>query len=453
MLGARVVVMSIESEITRSVLTDKNGRYMINFPDGGGRYLMRVSFIGMTEAVKTVLREGEEELLLTNITLTTQAIQLDALEVTANRPPPGRGQTGEQSTDLSQDMLNRLPLPDLDPSTLALLAAGVVGTSLDSLSGRMGFSVAGMSDLLNQIVLDGMIMGEGGLMVPEEGIRRTQVTTSTFDASRGGFAGGQVSMTTARGNNRTAGSLSYQLDNDALQLSSAATTNAFTRHNLGGSIGGPLVRNRLFYNVSFGVQRNVNHRFALAANDPLAAVRSGVELDSISRFLSVLNNTYGFPTDGTGPYNQLQDNYSLQTRMDWNLFQRQGQSQTLTLRFNTSMNDQDSTRINVLDLADHGGEQGSSSRLGQIMLASRFGSNWTNSLNLSFNESWNETLPYLELPEGRVRVTSDFDDGTRANQLARVRRQPQHARMPTTRICSFRKISLSCCRLVINCIA
>jgi carboxypeptidase family protein/TonB-dependent receptor-like protein/LTXXQ motif family protein len=412
-VGARVVAMSIETEITRSVLTDRNGRYMINFPDGGGRYILRVSFLGLADAIKTVMRDGDEELLLTNITMAAQAIQLDALEVTANRPPPGRGQTGEQSTELTQDMLNRLPLPDLDPSTLALLAAGVVGTSLDSLSGRMGFSVAGMSDLLNQIVLDGMIMGEGGLQVPQEGIRRTQVTTSTFDASRGGFAGGQVSMTTARGNNRTTGSLSYQMDNSALQLSSAVTTNPFTRHNLGGSVGGPLVRNRLFYNVSFGVERNVNHRFALTGNDPLAAIRSGVAPDSIDRFLSVLSNTYGFPTDGTGPYNQLRDNYSWQTRLDWNMFQRQGQSQTLTVRFNGSLNDQDSTRINPLDLADHGGEQGNSSRLGQIMLSSRFGSNWTNNVNLSFNESWNEQIPFAEIPEGRVRVTSDFEDGTR----------------------------------------
>src|SRR5688572_20358275 len=235
-VGARVTAMSIETEITRSVLSDKNGRYMIVFPDGGGRFVLRVSMIGLADVVKTVVREADEELLLANITMAPQAIVLEALEVTAQRPPPGRGQTGEQSTQLPQEMLNRLPLPDLDPNTLALLAAGVIGTSLDSLSGRMGFSVAGMSDLLNQIVIDGMIVGEGGLQIAEEGIRRTQVTTSTFDASRGGFAGGQVSMSTARGNNRTSGTLSYTFDDDGMQWASAPTTTGFTRHNLGGNI-------------------------------------------------------------------------------------------------------------------------------------------------------------------------------------------------------------------------
>ncbi|HEX9107524.1 MAG TPA: carboxypeptidase-like regulatory domain-containing protein, partial [Longimicrobiales bacterium] len=239
MSGARVTVMSVESEITRSVLTDANGRYMINFPDGGGRYVLRISFLGMADVSRTIVREGNEELLLANVRMSTQPIELQGIEVTAQRPPPGRGDAGERSTVLTQEMLNRLPLPDLDPSTLAQLAAGVVSTSLDSVSGGMGFSVAGMSDLLNQVSLDGMILGQSGLQVPQEGIRNTRVTTSTFDASRGGFAGGQVSMTSSRGNNRVGGALSYQLNNSAMQMGAASTVDAFTRQNIGGTFGGP----------------------------------------------------------------------------------------------------------------------------------------------------------------------------------------------------------------------
>jgi len=413
-VGARVTVISVETEITRSVLTDRNGRYMINFPDGGGRYVLRISFIGMADVVRTVVREAEEELLLTNVTMQPQAIQLNAIEVTANRPPPGRGQAGEQTTELPQEVINRLPLPDLDPNTLALLAAGVVGTSADSLSGRMGFSVAGMSDLLNQIVLDGVILGEGGLSVPEEGVRRTQVTTSTFDASRGGFAGGQVSMTTARGNNRFGGSLSYRFDDDALQVRATPTVNAFTTHNIGGSVGGPLIRNKLFYNASFQMLKNVNHRFALSVDDPQVAQRSGVSPDSVGRFLDILGDQYGFSTLGqTGPYRQLSDDLRAQGRLDWNIMQGGGQSHTLSARFNLNINDQDSTRISILDLAAHGGESERNNRLGALTLSSRWGANWTNALNLSFSENWSDALPYLVLPEGRVRVTSDFEDGTR----------------------------------------
>ncbi|HEX6309353.1 MAG TPA: TonB-dependent receptor [Longimicrobiales bacterium] len=412
-VGARVEVVSAETEISRSVLTDQNGRYMIQFPDGGGRYLVRITYIGLADLVQAVVRNAEEELLLTNFVMQSQAIALDAINVAAQRPPPSQAGAGAQSTALTQELVNRLPLPDLDPNTLALLAAGVVGTSADSLSGRMGFSVAGMSDLLNQITLDGVVLEDGSLGVPEEGVRRTQVTTSTFDASRGGFAGGQVSMTSARGNNRSGGALSYRLDDDALQMSSSASTNPFTRHNIGGSWGGPIVRNRLFYNGSFQLGRNTNHLFALAEN-ALAAQRSGVAPDSIGRFLDILETGYDFPVAGqTGAYTQLNRDYRLQGRIDWNAVQRQGQSHTITLSGNTNLNDQDSTRIRTLDLAQHGGETERSTQLVRLGVTSRFGTSWTNNLNFSFSENWSEQIPYAELPEGQVRVTSEFDDGTR----------------------------------------
>jgi hypothetical protein len=412
--GARVEAVSAETEISRSVITDNNGRYMILFPDGGGRYLMRITYIGMAEVVRALVREGDEELLLADVTMAPQAIALDAISVAAQRPPPGDGRVGEQTTDLSQDLLNRLPLPDLDPNTVALLAAGVIGTGIDSISGQMGFSVAGMSELLNQVTLDGVILGEGGLGVPEEGMRRTSITTSTFDASRGGFAGGMVSMQTARGNNRQGGAFSYRMDSDALQSNASATTNAFSRHQFSGSYGGPIIDNKLFYNGSLQFSRNTQHRFALSGNDPLAAQRSGVAPDSIGRFLSILDTRYGFQTfNQTGPYNQETDDIRLQGRVDWNIVQDRTRSHTMSARFNTNLNNQDSTRISQLDLLQRGGEVERNNILGAVSLTSRFRSTWTNSLNMSFSESWNASLPFVEMPEGRVRVTSDFEDGTR----------------------------------------
>jgi hypothetical protein len=414
-IGARVEVVSAETEISRSVVTDANGRYMMMFPDGGGRYLMRVTYLGMADVVQAVIRNAEEELLLTNIAMQAQAITLDALNVQAQRPPPSQAGAGEQSTALTQEMLNRLPLPDMDPNTIALMAAGVIGTSADSLSGRMGFSVAGMSDLLNQVTLDGVVLGDGAMGVPEEGVRRTQVTTSTFDASRGGFAGGQVSMQTARGNNRKGGALSYRLDDDALQMSSSASTNPFTRHNIGGSWGGPIIQNKLFYNTSFQLSRNTNYLFALAADDALAAQRSGVSPDSITRFIDILEHGYDFPVAGqTGSYSQLNRDFRLQGRVDWNIMQRQGSSQTLSVSGNTNVNAQDSTRIRSLDLAQHGGESERNNRMLRMALSSRFGTSWTNNLSLSFSENWSNQLPYVEMPEGQVRVTSEFEDGTRS---------------------------------------
>lgn len=414
--GARVEVMSVETELIRSVVTNDRGRYLLIFPDGGGIYMLRVTFLGMGEAVQMVMREGQEELLVTNVTLSPQVIEVEGVTVRAQAGRPTDAVTGEQRTDITLDMMQRLPLPDLDPETLALLAEGVIATELDSLTGQMGFSVAGMSDVLNQVMIDGVLMGEDAMGIPEEGMRRAMVTTNTFDASRGGFAGGLVTMTTARGRNRPGGSLSYRIDDDALQLRSTPVSNSFTRHNFGGSWGGPLIENELFYNVSFQFRRNINHRFALAAGDPLAAERSGVAVDSIARFVDLVR-IHSVPLEGTsGRYNQLSGDLRLQGRLDWNILQSQDHSQTLSMRFNTNLNHQDSTRISALDISHHGGDSDRNNRLVAVNLTSRFNRNWTNRLSFSFNQNHNETIPYLEMPQGQVRVTSEFDDGTRSTR-------------------------------------
>jgi hypothetical protein len=416
-VGARVEAVSIETEIVRSALSDAKGRYFILFPDGGGRYILRITYLGMADVVKTIQRSGEEDLILNNIKMATGAVNLGSITGTTTRAVNEQqaGRTAEQTRTLSAEDLAKLPLPDLDPATIALLTAGVTGTGTDSVSGRLGFSVAGMSDLLNQIVIDGVVQGANGGGAPEEGIRRTNVTTSTFDASKGGFAGGQVNQTTARGNNRKAGTLTYRLDADALQVNAGATTSSFTNNNFGGSWGGPLKLNKLFYNTSFQLTRRVDHRFALQGDDPLAAIRAGVTIDSINRFVNIIGNKFGTPLEQNqlGPYNQLRDDLRLQGRIDWNINQSRTNSQTLSVRGNMNTSNQDSTRISTLDISDHGGESDTHGFSIGSTLSSRFANNFTNNLNASYNENKNASAGYAELPEGRVRVTSEFEDGTR----------------------------------------
>jgi hypothetical protein len=415
----QIEALSLDTEISRSVLTGPNGRYTVIFPDGGGRYLLRVSYLGMADVLRTVFREGSEDLLIADFDLSPRAIELEAIQVRAPLPPPGRLAAGEQRTTLPLEYLQRLSLPDLEPETLAQLAPGVIALESDTLNGRARFSVGGMSSELNQVLLDGAIIGEesGGFGAPTEGVRMTQVTTSSFDVSRGGFAGGQVQLLTQRGNNRPAGSASYSLNDAALQVRTSPAATATTRHNLGGSYGGPLIENKLFYNASFQFTRNLDHRFALAMHDPLAAQRSGVAVDSIARFLGIAESRYGFASAAqAGAYNQRSADLRLQGRVDWNIRQTPERAQTLTLRFNVNANQQDSTRINALDVSHHGGDSERNNLLGAFTLTSRFGRNWTNTLNASFGETWNDAIPYTEMPEGQVRVTSDFDDGTRGSR-------------------------------------
>jgi hypothetical protein len=413
--GVRVHALSLDTELARAVLTGGNGRYTILFPDGGGRYRLDLSYIGMGSITREVERDGEGELIVADFRLEEEAIELEAIQVLAPLPPP-RFTAGEQRTTIPQAYLARVALPDRDPATVARLAPGVLYADQDSITAEHLISVAGMDETLNEVRVDGTLVGEeaAGFAPPAEGVRRVQVTTSSFDVARGGFAGGSIVLLTTRGTNRGSGTFTYSRDDGALQLRNTGVVNAATRHDVGGSYGGPLSEDRLFYNVSYQLRRTLDHRFALAAHDPVAAQRTGVSADSITRFVGMLHDRYSFGTPAeTGPYDQRTDDVRLQARVDWNIAQSDERAQSLAVRFNYNVYLQDSTRINPLDVMHHGGFADRNNRMVAATLSSRFGQRWTNTLNASYAETWNEVLPYLDLPEGRVRVTSDFADGTR----------------------------------------
>jgi hypothetical protein len=422
--GARVEARSLETGIQRTAVTGDDGRYTLVFPDGGGRYQLRVSYLGMAPAVLGVAREADEDVLVANVRLQPEAVALEGVEVRAQRNtlPPGRGDAGTQQRSLSGELQSRLPLESDDPAALATLSPGVVAVDgSDSLGVAGGFSVAGQRSSLNQVTLDGSSfssllsggsLGGSSLGLPQEGIRGTSVITSTYDVARGRFAGGQVAMTTRGGTSTLRGSFSYQLRDDRLQGSTGRTswTDGYTQHRVSGGIGGPIVRDRLHYNLSFVTERRADELFALAPKRPSGFAELGVHPDSVSRFLRILEERYGISTAGrTGAFERGRDALTVLGRVDYTLTP----AHTLALRAHGTLSAQDSALIRSLETRESGGEAAHDGGGLFATLTSRFGTGWVNELRASLTGSGQEMLPYAELPEGRVRIASTLDDGTR----------------------------------------
>jgi hypothetical protein len=417
--GVRIEATSGETGITRTAATRQDGRYTIVFPDGGGRYRVTASLLGRAPAVRDVYREADEDVLVANFRLQEQAILLDPIEARVSRaPPPGSGEAGAQERYVSGEALNRLPLEDHDPALLAALFPGVVAVEGDSLGGRGAFSVGGQRETLNQVTLDGasfvsaLTGGQAGggspLGLPQEGMRGTQVVTSTFDVARGQFAGGLVAMTTRGGTNRTSGNFSWLYRDPRFQAEAGSPERAgFRQNRLSGGVGGPIVRDRLFYFASFSLQRRTDALYALQPRDPLSTGILGVSPDSVARFLDVLS-THGVG-GRSGAYTRTGDAMSLMARADWIATQRHN----VAVRGHLSLSGQDNARIGFLETMDNGGDVASSGGGGILTLTSRFPGGWINEFRASVNVDHRDQVPYEEMPEGRVRVSSDLPDGQR----------------------------------------
>lgn len=419
-VGARVQVRDLESGLQRETATGRDGRYTVVFPEGGGRYELSIAFLGMAPLRVLVQREGDEEVLVTHVQLRAGTLALDPVEVRAeHRAPPGRAEAGSRENAISGELAERLPITDLDPATLAGLSPGVfVVPGADSLGGA-GFSVAGQRTSQNLVTLDGATFaallsgaqpGGAGLGVPAEGVRGTRVITSTYDVARGQFAGGQVETSTRAGTNDFRGSSAYQLRDDRLDGQAGRTmwSDGYTQQRLSFGLGGPIIRDRLFYYWSFTGQRRTDQAFSLRPRDSAGLTGLGVSPDSVARFIDVAETRYGIPMSGqAGGFARTGTAASTLGRLDYIL-----PSHTFTLRGFGSWSLQDRAFVRTLDARQHGGEISGGGWAGVATVTSQLGPVWINELRVSASGDTRALSGSSTLPEARVRVSSTRSDGT-----------------------------------------
>ncbi|HEX2207768.1 MAG TPA: TonB-dependent receptor [Longimicrobium sp.] len=409
--GARVTATSLQTQQARTAITDASGRYVIAFPGGGGRYRVRASFLGMADRVVTVERGDGGATLTADLVLDVAPLALDGIEVRATRPGPGRGEAGSSGRGASRELMQLLPLEDADPATLARLAPGVV--TLGGGDTLAAFSIAGQRTALNATTVDGAsfgsaLTGASSTGVPAEGLRSMAVLTNTWDVARGQFTGGQVSLSTRAGTNQVQGSLSPVFRRTAPGLGAAAPwSSGVSLLRLSGGVGGPLVRDRLFYFASAQAQRRDDAPAAFLFGGR-AADRLGVHPDSAARFLDIVSRVYGAPLEGqVGRFARTQQSGSALLRLDWALHDRHN----LALRLFGAASGQDHARIGPLELRENGGESRTRNALAGLTLTSRLGDTWVGEMRASYAADERRLDGYAALPEARVEVLSHGDDG------------------------------------------
>ena len=406
---ARVEVTSAETGITRRKTTNERGEFSIVFPDGGGAYTLRVSFLGYAPYTANVQRQADEDRLEVVVQLTRNPQVLQAVTVRASnnrdnqqdRPAPG---STERNFNPAQ--LDRLPVDKGDLSEVATLAPGVIGTPATD-STAASFSVAGQPVDQNQITLDGLSFGAG--TVPQEAVRSTRVITSTYDVSRGQFTGGQVATTTRGGTNNVQGTMSYSLRDPSLEFvdeSSATFGQKYQQNSLSFGLGGPIVRDEMFVFGAASVSRRTNALTSLTAADARTLARLGASPDSVQRFLSRVSSYGVAPTLPEIPDERLADQASAIVRLDWTL----GELHTLTLRGDWRGSLQDATRISATSLPSSGGNLRTMGGGAMATLTSNFG-RFINEGRLYQSSNRQNTDPYLIAPIGRVTVTSLLETG------------------------------------------
>ncbi len=407
--GAQVEVLSIESNITRRTRTNAQGKYTVLFPDGGGQYQVTVRAIGLAPQQALVLRNADEDRLVHDFTMSTLPTVLSAVQVRARQDAPRDRDAptpGTVERAINTDQAARLPIDAGDLLQLALLAPGLVAIpGSDSTAGA--FSVAGLTPDANNVTLDGMSFGSAQL--PQEAVRNSRVQTSNFDVSRGQFSGGLISSTSRGGSNNMQGNFTYSLRDRDLAIEGedpSPAAQGFTQNQFSGGFGGPIVRDKLFAFGAVQVRRRNDVVTSLTNSDALTLERFGVSADSVSRFTQLLT-TAGVRPLSVLADDRLSDNLSGLLRLDY----LTDGGHSITLRGDWRMSDQDPTRIGPLALPQTGGNTNSYGGGVMATVTSNFAGRFLNEFKFYVSRDRNEGTPFIEIPAGRVQVSSGFGDG------------------------------------------
>ena len=219
-VGATVAVLAVgaSAEIRpQTARTDAEGRWFLAVQEGPGQYVVHVTAIGMRPAQDTASRTGRRGPIIVDFRLEPIPVVLSALTVVA-RPRPPREIVAEDQAALDLTTNNFFY-----PGAIAVADRGDLATIAASASGMMllpdgggpgGFSVLGLSADQNRATLNGAPFG--GADLPRDAYARTNVVATSYDVSRGGFSGGQVSILINRGGNNHSRMAHVTLDAPAL---------------------------------------------------------------------------------------------------------------------------------------------------------------------------------------------------------------------------------------------
>jgi len=287
--GATVTATSQGTGVSRQAKTDETGHYLIPLLPAS-IFTVRVEFQGFQSAENKDVRLQIEEARELNFALApstiSSTVEVSASAVTVETSNPSLGQVinAQQVAQLPLNGRNFVQLATLTPGATAETNPNSFFTSAASSEvaarGSFSLSVGGSRPNSTDWILDGvdnneLTAGGIGTFSSIDDIQEFKVLTYNYSAQYGTRAGPTVLVTTKSGSNDFHGSLFEFIRNTSLDAKSffATTPEKFNLNQFGGSIGGPIRKNKTFFFLD-GEQKDQLHGITFTGLVPSAAMHT-----------------------------------------------------------------------------------------------------------------------------------------------------------------------------------
>jgi Carboxypeptidase regulatory-like domain len=300
MPGATVTLTNTGTGLLRVVTTDNNGEFTApSLPTG--TYSVKAELSGFKTVTRPDIPLGVDQRVRIDVKLEIGAVE-ESVTVTGTSPLV-QTSSSELGTTVSEEQIKTLPLNGRNFVNLTRTVPGVVrgipGANIDgagSLAWRASasFSANGQRPRDNNYMLDGVDNNETWLqtvvLFPSvDALDEFKLQTSTYSAEFGHSLGGVVNLQIKSGTNAMHGSGFEFLRNSVFDANNFFNNRAgrdkpdFSQHQFGGTVGGPIVKDKTFYFFDYQGY-HVNQGATYLSTVPSAKMRAG-DFSEINRII------------------------------------------------------------------------------------------------------------------------------------------------------------------------
>ena len=266
--GATVSLRSLQTDVKRTVETSANGTYTVTGLSTG-TYEVTVNAAGFQPfTTKVEVTVGGHATVDATLSVSSAVTQV---EVIGEGGTQVNTQTQELSQVVSQQQVSQLPSLTRNPYDFVALSGNISnGDSSNSGNSQMGgntqnastrgvnYNINGQRSSGTEILLDGVenvsVFGDSvGIVVPIDAVNEFRVTTSNFEPQYGRASGGVVNVATKAGSNSFHGNvwefnrLAAYTSNTVTNAQAGIPKGQYTRNQFGFAVGGPVLKNKLFF--------------------------------------------------------------------------------------------------------------------------------------------------------------------------------------------------------------
>jgi hypothetical protein len=333
LIGANIVAVHLPTGTSYGNATNLDGIYRIPYMKVGGPYKVTISYTGFEDFVRenVILSLGQSYQL--NAVLSESSILLEGVEVVASNSALIDGNRDGQSTTVDERLINTVPTVT---RSIADYARFNPLASVSEDTDGFFFTIAGQNNRYNSIYFDGTVSndafgladsgtdgGQTGVQpISIDAIEEFTIAAAPFDIRQSGFAGGTVNAVTRSGTNEFEGSAYYFWRNEGLAGKTPTDNEDIDRERLdpfsaktyGLRLGGPIVKNKLFFFVNAELQDDDTPQ-----PFDIADYRGNLDAAGVNNIANFVQSNYGYDVGIFDNNTAYLESTKLLGKIDWNI--------------------------------------------------------------------------------------------------------------------------------------